>query len=516
MSALPLPHRATLVPRHANAVAMLRDATACASTRGALVCEGVRLTYAEYAARVGALAQMLSAHAVRGERIGVVMPNGIDVNIACFAVLAAGAELCLVNPGYSEREMRQQLEDAAPKLVLTSTVVGDLPLAIAGTIGAHWIRIDERTTREALAHQSTDFPDIVIAADDPAVLLYTGGTTGVSKGVARTHRDVMLTIEGMEVCWPSRPDVEIWLNVAPVFHIWGFLMGCVVPVYGRAELVIVPRYKPEIVVELFTRHRVTVFGGGPAPIYSGLLMANNIADADLSALRVCPCGGSPCPPDLLQGWRDVLGVPLLQAYGMTEVAPITANPVAGQEKLGSVGRPMPTLNVEVVDLEDPARVLPVGEVGEIRVAGPTVMRGYRNKPEETARALVAGWFYTGDIGRFDADGYLYLVDRKKDMLIVGGFNVYPREIDEVLTSHPAVLDAATIGVPDARKGEVPVSFVVLKPGLGPTIDALVAHCRDHLVTYKQPREIVVRAALPKTAANKLDRKALAREVGGHG
>jgi long-chain acyl-CoA synthetase len=240
----------------------------------------------------------------------------------------------------------------------------------------------------------------------------------------------------------------------------------------------------------------------------GLLASPYFAGADLWALKYCPSGGAPCPAELHREWLDKVGQPLLEGWGMTEGAPFCLNPYDGERKLLSVGNPVPETELEIVDLETGERVLPVGERGEARVRGPQLGVGYRNKPEETAATLRDGWVHTGDIGYVDEDGFVFLVDRKKDMVIVGGYNVYPREVDEVLFKHPKVREAATVGKPDGRLGEVIVAFVVLDAGATLTEAELFEYCKGELVKYKRPVEVRFVDSLPKTGTNKINRRAL--------
>src|SRR5690606_34687764 len=300
-------------------------------------------------------------------------------------------------------------------------------------------------------------------ADDLALLIFTGGSTGVPKGVDHTHRGLMWGVLQHVIVWPGELGRERFLNVAPMFHIWGLAYSTWVPIYMRSTLVMVPRYDPDKVAQALGRHRVTIFAGGPAPIYMGLLASPVFDETDFSALKYCISGGAPVPEDLHREWRERTGCAILEGWGMTEGAPFCLNHLDAR-KLLSVGRPVPQTEVQVVDLEEGTRVLPRGEPGEVRVRGPQLMSRYRKQPEETARTLRDGWLYTGDIGVVDDEGFLSLVDRKKDMVIVGGFNVYPREVDEVLFNHPKIREAATVGKPDARLGEVIVAFVVLDAG----------------------------------------------------
>jgi long-chain acyl-CoA synthetase len=278
----------------------------------------------------------------------------------------------------------------------------------------------------------------------------------------------------------------------------------------------IPKYDPDEVVRGLAEHRVSIFAGGPAPIYMGLLTSPEFDKVDLSELKYCISGGAPCPEDLHHEWLARTGCPLLEGWGMTEGAPFCLNRYDGERKLLSVGNPVPETEVEIVDLESGTRVLPMGEAGEVRVRGPQLMTDYRNNPEETAIALRDGYMYTGDIGYVDEDGFLFLVDRKKDMILVGGYNVYPREIDEVLFNHPAIREAATVGKRDARLGEAVAAFVALEKNAELDEEAFFAYCKENLVKYKRPVEVTFVDSLPRTGTNKIDRislRALAAKSG---
>jgi long-chain acyl-CoA synthetase len=290
-----------------------------------------------------------------------------------------------------------------------------------------------------------------------------------------------------------------------MFHIWGLGYATWVPIYTAGTLVMIPKYDPDEVVRGLAEHKVSIFAGGPAPIYLGLLTSPLFDQVDLSALKYCISGGAPCPEDLHHEWLKRTGCPLLEGWGMSEGAPFCLNLYDGKRKLLSVGNPVPETEVQVVDLETGTRILPMGEAGEVRVKGPQLMPGYHNKPEETALALREGYMYTGDIGYVDEEGFLYLVDRKKDMIIVGGFNVYPREIDEVLYHHPAIREAATVGRKDSRLGEVVTAFVALQKGAKLDEEAFFAYCKENLVKYKRPVSVTFIDALPRTGTNKIDR-----------
>jgi long-chain acyl-CoA synthetase len=292
-------------------------------------------------------------------------------------------------------------------------------------------------------------------------------------------------------------------------------MGVLVPLSARGEIVIPERFQPEHIVELFARHRVTFFGGGPPAIYAGLLAASNLGGADLSALRMCPAGGAPFPVELMERWRRATGLEIYEGYGMSEMAPISATTAASGVRPGSVGRPVPGVEVQVVDLHTGLSVLPPGQKGELRVRGPHMMTGYRNNPEETARTIRNGFVYTGDIGYLDEDGFVFITDRKKDVVFVKGFNVFPREVEEAIHTHQSVGMVGVVGVPDARTGgERLIAFVV--PRTGKRVDAaqILAHRASQLVGYKCPSEVRMVGQLPVTGAQKLDRMALRRAARG--
>jgi long-chain acyl-CoA synthetase len=306
---------------------------------------------------------------------------------------------------------------------------------------------------------------------------------------------------------PTRAGERI-LCMMPVSHSYGMAMGLFLAAWCGGTLVLLPRYTPEDVLEAVQKERITIFPGSPT-VFTGLLAHPRFAGTDWRSVHTCYSGAAALPEQTLKRWREAVGAPVYEGYGQTEAGPVLSfNPVRGPVKPGSVGVPVPGTEIEIVDVETGTRVLPAGERGEIRARGPQLMRGYRNLPQETAQALRGGWLYTGDIGEFDAEGTLYIRDRKKDMLIVGGYNVYPRELEEVLVMHPAVLEAAVVGVSDEYRGELPVAYVALRPGARADGDELLAHCRTNLARYKVPARIRIVESLPKTSVSKTDKKAL--------
>jgi long-chain acyl-CoA synthetase len=472
-----------------------------------------RITYSELGRATSGLAAQLRSNGIgRGSRVVLMMANSIEMDVALFAVMAAGAQVAPINPFLTVSELRKVFAEIEASLIICDQAAAPKAAEIAAefdvseqfVLGPGGMSLDTWIRDPWLALEPHDFPK----RDDLALLIFTGGSTGVPKGVDHTHEGLLWSCLQHVTVWPLRVGEERFLNVAPMFHIWGFGYATLVPIFAQGTLVMVPRYEPDKVVQALAQHRITVFAGGPAPIYMGLLASPFFAGADLSALKYCPSGGAPCPAELHREWLEKVGQPLLEGWGMTEGAPFCLNPYDGKRKLLSVGNPVPETELEIVDLETGERVLPLGERGEARVRGPQMGLRYRNKPEETAATYRDGWVHTGDIGYVDEEGFVFLVDRKKDMVIVGGFNVYPREVDEVLFKHPKVREAATVGKPDPRLGEVLVAFVVLDAGATLSEDEFFEYCKLEMVKYKRPVEVRFVEALPKTGTNKINRRAL--------
>jgi long-chain acyl-CoA synthetase len=501
------------LPQHESLVHMLLAAVDAQPNLPAVIYEDQRITYAELGRAVAGLARELAAAgAKRGERVILLMANSIEMDVAIHAAMATGAQMAPINPFLTLPELKRQLGDVQACAIVSdpssaakaADVAAEFGIGMHITLGAGARTLDAWKRDASLALDRAALPK----ADDLALLIFTGGSTGIPKGVDHTHRGLLMSCIQHVTVWPCRFGEERFLNVAPMFHIWGLGYATWVPIFTQSTLVMVPRYDPDKVVQALAAHRITVFAGGPAPIYMGLMSSPYFAGADLSALRYCPSGGAPCPAELHREWLEKTGQPLLEGWGMTEGAPFCLNPYDGKRKLLSVGNPVPATEVQVVDLESGERVLPLGERGEFRVRGPQLMLGYRHQPEETARTLRDGWVYTGDIGYVDDEGFVYLVDRKKDMVIVGGYNVYPREIDEVLFKHPKIREAATVGKPDPRLGEVLVAFVVLDAGAKLSEEEFFEYCKAEMVKYKRPVEVRFVDSLPRTGTNKINRIAL--------
>ena len=497
------------LPRYETLVHMLRAAVDERPDVVAVVYDDRQVTYAELGRMVAGLARRLGD--LRGKRVALLMANSIEMDAAVLAIMAAGGQAAPVNPFFKERELEKAMPIVDAHILLCDAGMREKADELARSYGIGEV-ITLGVGGETLDAWAND-PSLTIvvdglAADDLALILFTGGSTGIPKGVDHTHRGLMYGVLQHVAVWPLDWGNERFLTVAPMFHIWGLAYTAWVPIYAQSTLVIVPRYDPEKVIRALGRHRITVFGGGPAPIYMGLLANAAFDEEDYSALKYCLSGGAPVPEDVHREWEKRTGCPLSEGWGMTEGAPFCLNHSMHPHRLLSVGNPVPETYVEVVDVETGERVLPIGESGEVRVKGPQLMLGYRGNPQETARALRDGYMYTGDVGYVDDEGYLYLVDRKKDMVIVGGYNVYPREIDEVLFNHPAIREAATVGRPDPLLGEVLIAFVVVDRGKSLSEAEFFTYCEAQMVKYKRPVEVVFVDALPKTGTNKINRPAL--------
>jgi len=499
----------TIAP-HPTVIHMLAAATSAAPDREALRCGDETLTYRDYAACVAGFAAELTATIgpdIARSRIALLMANSIDTAIAIYAVAATGAQLVPLNPAYTAHELEPILTDAEPALIICDagleSVVRDLA-ARTGVARCVAIGPDKRLTAWRGDSRSIEtFPD-------PAhlgLLQYTGGTTGRAKGVNLTHGAVAINVSQREALLPSE-DGERILAVTPLYHSYAMAMGLHLACYCRGTLILLPRYHPKDVLALIAHERVTLFAGSPT-LFVGLMSHADFAQADFSSLKLCFSGASALPVETLQRWEQATGCVICEGYGQTEAGPVlTYNPRHGLRKTGSVGVPLPRTEVQIVDAATGRNVMPVGEAGEVRARGPQIMTGYRNRPEETAAALRDGWLYTGDIGAFDADGYLFIRDRKKDMVIVGGFNVYPREIEEVLCQHPDIVEAAVVGVTDTYRGETLHAYVTLRPAATANVEALYVFLKERLTKYKIPARIDTRGVIPKTSIGKIDKVAL--------
>jgi long-chain acyl-CoA synthetase len=492
----------SLPPVFPTVVHMLVDAASRNPGGEALVCGDERLDYAGYLAAVAGLASELEVY--RGQRIVLLLANSIDIAVATLAVQAAGAQVVPLNPAYTAHELRPILADADPALVLhgveAAPIVAELGFANTIAVGPG----ARRLLRGDGAIPTLPDPDSL------STLQYTGGTTGRSKGVELSHRAVAINVSQREALLPTEPEAERVLAITPLFHVYATAMCLYLALYCRSTLVILPRYHPKLVLDAIMQQRITLFSGSPT-IFNGLMGYEGFAQTDFSSLRLCYSGASALPPEIMRRWEEATGALVCEGFGQTETGPVLAfNPRHGVRKAGSVGVAVPGTQIGIVDVATGLQSLPTGEPGEVRARGPALMRGYRNLPEQTAEALRDGWLHTGDIGWIDGDGYLHICDRKKDMVVVSGFNVYPREVEDALLMHPDVSEAAVFGVPDPHKGEALHAVVVPRGTAKPTAEALAAHLGGLLARYKVPQHFAWLDALPKTVVGKIDKQALRR------
>ncbi len=494
-----MPH---IYPTVLHMLAAAGDAT---PDRIALRCTDEQLTYREYLSCVASFAEELGS-GVGGGRVALIMANSMDAAIATYGTLAAHAQVVPLNPAYTAHELRSILSDAAPAAIVCDAAL-DVVRPLADELGIDRIisvNAAGRLTRWAAEGRLLQsFPE----PQSLAILQYTGGTTGRSKGVNLTHAAVAANVSQREALLPSGAHERI-LIVTPIYHSYAIAMGLLLAPYCSGTLSILPRYRPDDTLRTIEAHGVSLFAGSPT-LFVGLMAHENFAATNFSSLNLCFSGASALPGETMRRWEAATNCKICEGYGQSEAGPVlTFNPREGMRKHGSVGVAAPMTDIEIVDLDSGMIPPATNEPGEIRARGPQIMAGYRNRPEETAAALRDGWLYTGDIGSLDADGYLFIRDRKKDMAIVGGFNVYPREIEEVLCSHPAVVEAAVIGVPDSYRGEALVAYVVPREPAAIAAETLARYLAKHLTRYKLPRDIQICAHLPKTTVGKIDKVAL--------
>jgi long-chain acyl-CoA synthetase len=499
---------------------------------------GATLTFSDIKQRADALAAALSRLGiVKGDRVGIMLPNCPQYIIAAFAILRLGAVVVNINPSYTAREIGIVGADSGLRVLITLDALAPLAQAVQAQTRIEQIivtslaeysanaapppRADGTLTLAAMLAptRAEDVPQVNVEPDDLAVLQYTGGTTGTPKGAMLTHANIFANVVQTET-WTNPAHVfarnERYLVVIPYFHIYAFTVCMMMGVRIGAVQIIHPKYEPEQVLASIRDHRPTYFPAVPT-LFVSLLNHPKVADYRLELVRTFNSGGAPCPVEVIDEWERRIGRPLNEGYGLSETSPVThSTPQLARRKPGTVGLPFPDTDCKIVDVETGTRELPVGEIGELCIAGPQVMTGYWNKPEETANALrtdASGrvWFHTGDIASIDADGFTSIVQRKKDMIIVDGFNVYPSEVEAILYLHPAVKLAAVIGIPDKYHGEIVKACVALKPGSSASCDDIIAHCRTGLTEYKVPRQVELRETLPMSAVGKILYRVLREE-----
>jgi long-chain acyl-CoA synthetase len=488
---------------------------------------GATLTFQDLKRRADRLAGSLARLGItKGDRVGIMLPNCPQYIAATFAILRLGAIVVNINPIYTAREVLTVATDSGMRALFTLDALAPLALGIRENTSLEWIvvtslaeyspaaapppRIDGTLSLADLLAADAVLPLVPIAPDDLAVLQYTGGTTGTPKGAMLTHGNIFANLVQTEAFMyrtPQRGEPR-YLLVIPYFHIYAFTVGMMKAIWVGALQILLPKYDPEQVLNALRDFSPTYFPGVPT-IFVSLLNHPKVKEYGLEKIRTFNSGGAPCPVEVLEQWERAIGRPLNEGYGLSETSPVTHTTAQlAVRKFGSIGLPLPDTDMKIVDVETGLHEVPVGESGELCIAGPQVFKGYWNRPEETAYALrthVDGrtWFHTGDVARMDEDGYSFIVQRKKDMIIVDGFNVYPSEVETVLYSHPAVRLAAVIGIPDAYHGEIVKACIALKAGASVDAADVVAHCKRQLAVYKVPRQIEVRETLPMSAVGKI-------------
>ena len=505
-----------------------------------------RLTYRQLKEDVDRFATALARLGVtRDTRVAIQLPNLPQTVIAYYATLSLGAQAVMTNPLYVEREITHQWNDAGCAVAVVADFVfegrirgirHELPVKhyIIASI-PEYLRfplnllapIKLRKTRppsiakvepdEGIRFMKTlirttppDPPKVALAMDDLALLQYTGGTTGLSKGAMLTHRNLSYNAQQVGAWFTdATPGREVCLAALPYFHVFGMTVSMNYPVLVAAAMVLMPNPRDiSQMAKAIATHRVTMFPGVPA-MFNAINNFPGVDTLDLSSVTSCFSGSAPLPNDVLERFERLTGSKIVEGFGLTETSPVThTNPLKGTRKIGSIGVPVPGTDAKVVDLADGVTEVPTGTEGELIIKGPQVMKGYWNKPDATRDMIRDGWLYTGDIAIVDPDGYFFIVGRQKDMILAGGYNIYPDEVDRVLMGHPAVLEAGTIGIPDQKRGETVKSFVVLKTGHAATTEELIEYCRKELAAYKIPRQIEFRAELPKSTVLKILRREL--------
>ena len=509
----------------------------------ALIFQGFTLSFRQLKDMVDRFAACLTAFGVKqGDAVALLLPNVIPCVAAYFAILKIGAISVMNNPLYSDPELDHQFNDSGAKVLVTLDLLGNrmidlrpktkIKQIVYTSIGDYLpfpknllfplvakkkkLAADVKAAtdvfkwKDCIAKYAPNPPAVKIGFEDVAMYQYTGGTTGVSKGVMLTHANLSKQVQQLKAWFPAfNKGTEIMLGALPYFHVFGLSVSMNFSIHMGFAQVLVPRPQPEPLLESIRNFRPT-FAPLVPTMYIGMLNHPDLKKTDMSCIKGAFSGSAPLPVEVIHDFEKATGAVIVEGFGMTETTPVThVNPFhGGARKVGSIGVPISDTLCRIVDLEDGVKDMPIGERGELIVKGPQIMKGYRGMPAETANTLKDGWIYTGDIATMDEDGYFYIVDRKKDMIISGGFNVYPRDIDEIYYDHPKVQEACSIGIPDPKRGENVKLFIVLKEGETATQEEMIEFGKTKLAAFKLPTEVEFRKELPKTNVGKILRKQL--------
>jgi long-chain acyl-CoA synthetase len=488
-----------------NLCSPLEHAAAGHPDHAALRMDDLVLSYAQFRDAAGRARSLLTSAGVEpGDRIGLMLPNVPAFAIACYGALAADAVVVPMNPLLKSREVGYYLSDSGAKVLLAWHAAASEAAKGAADAGSQLIVVEDPDMGGLLTGLTPESFAPGRADGDDAVILYTSGTTGRPKGAQLSHAALMRNAElTARTLLKNNPD-DVMMGCLPLFHVFGLTCRLNATVAAAGTLTLLPRFDPAKALEIIDRDAVTIFEGVPT-MYAALLHHPDADPAKTGTLRVCVSGGASLPAEILRGFEEKFGCMILEGYGLSETSPVASfNHPDRVRKPGSIGTPIEGVHMRLID--ENGYTVPDGEVGEIAIRGHNVMTGYWGKPEATAQAIPDGWFRTGDMARVDEEGYYYIVDRKKDLIIRGGYNVYPREIEEVLHEHPAVAEVAVVGIPHPDLGEEVGAAVALKPGGSATADELRAFVRERVAAYKYPRHVWLVNALPKGPTGKILRR----------
>ncbi len=502
---------------------------------------GARMSYGSLGEKVDQFASVLAGLGVKkGDRVALILPNLPIYPIAHFAALKLGAVLTPTNPLYVERELERQLVDSGaetaiildqlyPRLAqvrantpVKRVVVAGVKEFLPPTVGFLYGFKHKSTLttqeeeglylyRDLMRRKFPPAPTAEVDPDEVAILLYTGGTTGISKAATLTHRNLVANVH-QTLAWLSdvREAKEIFLCVLPFFHSYGMTTGLHLAVLSRCTMVLLPRFELKDVVKQIRKYKATIFCGVPS-MYNAINHYSGLKSSDVASIRLCISGGAGLPAEVQESFEKLTGGRLVEGYGLSEASPVVlVNPIYGHRKIGTIGVPIPNTDARVIDPET-HEPLAAGQVGELDVAGPQVMSGYWNRPQETDLVLRDGWLHTGDMAVMDEEGFFSIVDRKKDLILSAGMNIYPREVEEVLHQHPDIVEAAVIGIPSPVRGETPKAFIVATEGSSLGKREVMQFCHDKLSRFKIPKEIEFRKELPKSAVGKVLKRVLKEE-----